>query len=35
MTAVSIVPFLGPPAGVVALLLGLGLLTERARVALG
>ena len=35
MTAVSIVPFLGPPAGVVALLLGLGLLTERARAALG
>jgi hypothetical protein len=35
MTVVSIVPFLGPPAGVVALLLGLGLLSERARAALG
>jgi cytoskeletal protein CcmA (bactofilin family) len=35
LTAVSVVPFLGPPAGVVALLLGLGLLTERARGALG
>ena len=35
LSAVSIVPFLGPAAGVVALLLGLGLLTERARAALG
>jgi cytoskeletal protein CcmA (bactofilin family) len=35
LSAVSLVPFLGPAAGVVALLLGLGLLTERARTALG
>jgi len=35
LSAVSIVPFLGPAAGAVALLLGLGLLTERARAALG
>ena len=35
LSAVSIVPFLGPPAGVVALLLGLGLLSDRARAALG
>jgi cytoskeletal protein CcmA (bactofilin family) len=34
LTAVSLVPFLGPPAGAVALLLGLGLLTERGRAAL-
>ncbi len=34
LTAISLIPFLGPPAGVVALLLGLGLLTERARAAL-
>jgi cytoskeletal protein CcmA (bactofilin family) len=34
LTAVSLVPFLGPAAGVVALLLGLGLLTDRARAAL-
>jgi cytoskeletal protein CcmA (bactofilin family) len=34
VSAVSLVPFLGPAAGVVALLLGLGLLTDRARAAL-
>ena len=34
LAAVALVPFLGPPAGVVALLLGLGLLTERGRAAL-
>jgi cytoskeletal protein CcmA (bactofilin family) len=34
LTAVSLVPFLGPAAGFVALLLGLGLLTERGRAAL-
>jgi cytoskeletal protein CcmA (bactofilin family) len=34
LTAVSIVPFLGPAVGVVVMLLGLGLLTERARAAL-
>ena len=34
LTAVSLVPFLGPPVGVVALLLGLGLLSARAREAL-
>jgi cytoskeletal protein CcmA (bactofilin family) len=35
LSAVSLVPFLGPPVGLVALLLGLGLLTLRAREALG
>ena len=35
VSVVSLVPFVGPSAAVVALLLGLGLLTERARVALG
>jgi cytoskeletal protein CcmA (bactofilin family)/anti-sigma factor RsiW len=35
VTVVSLVPFVGPAAGVVALLLGLGLLSERARAALG
>ncbi|MGH7336181.1 MAG: hypothetical protein ACREI7_01265, partial [Myxococcota bacterium] len=34
LTAVSIVPFLGPAVGVVVMLLGLGLLTGRARAAL-
>lgn len=34
LTAVSLVPFLGPAAGLVALLLGLGLLAERGRAAL-
>ena len=35
LTAASLVPFLGPAVGVVVLLLGLGLLTARAREALG
>jgi hypothetical protein len=35
LTIVSLVPFVGPAAGLVALLLGLGLLSERARAALG
>jgi cytoskeletal protein CcmA (bactofilin family) len=35
LSAVSLVPFLGPPVGFVAMLLGLGLLTARAREALG
>jgi cytoskeletal protein CcmA (bactofilin family) len=34
LSAISIVPFLGPAAGAVVLLLGLGMLTERARAAL-
>jgi len=34
LSAVSLVPFLGPPVGLVAMLLGLGLLTARAREAL-
>ena len=34
VTAITLVPFLGPPVGFVAMLLGLGLLAERARAAL-
>jgi len=34
LTVVAHVPFLGPPVGLVALLVGLGLLTHRARTAL-
>jgi cytoskeletal protein CcmA (bactofilin family) len=35
VSVVSLLPFVGPAAGVVALLLGLGLLAERGRAALG
>jgi cytoskeletal protein CcmA (bactofilin family) len=35
VSAVALVPFVGPAAGVVVLLLGLGLLADRARPALG
>ena len=34
LAAVALVPFIGPPAGVVALLLGIGLLSERGRAVL-
>jgi hypothetical protein len=34
VTAVTLVPFLGPPAGVVAMLIGLGMLSARVREAL-
>jgi hypothetical protein len=34
LSAVALMPFLGPAAGVVALLLGLGLLAKRGRAAL-
>jgi hypothetical protein len=34
LNAVSLVPFLGPAVGAVAMVLGLGMLSERARPAL-